>query len=897
MRMMWEKLGNRLRIKSLRHYLTIFSIGISLISSLFIIFVINHQMNQYIDQEYQHAGERTLLQSSQTIQRDLDKVHSLLLVTQNNESILSNLDIMTDDSYTPLEKYTAHKEMEELLFYFTIENNMVEDILIITPSNQVSASGSVADFNLNGLTLKEELPPTYVYTKEDFIHHSTLEDSNVMNPLGNQNTFLDNQLFFASNLYNRKGEIKGVSLFMINFELLTNQLLSPDHFQIQYQDTIIFNGQTFDEQDYINTSFIGNTDTSFISQVVHPYDLTVIYNTDQYDTLNRPLLVLLFVIIFLVVYVLASLLSHYVAKTALRPITSLLNWIRAQSRKEKTFDFNVNFHPNRLSFRDRLFIYFLITILLPMIVISGIYYQQTSTAIINEMTTLKESELQSKSQLIDTEMHKVRTLLASYAFNPELIENVVVSDDSDSSLTYTSYMNEVGIESVSIYNQEGNLWSSTSSQALPSLDTASFIPNETAARYLFSSQIDLDANENLVISLPTLRNDRLFGGRGTVMVEMNISLFKDLPLIEMVEEEFISINDHLYWDMNKGLLRASEETSNDYIIYQEPLSIGDLHYVSFIDISDIETDVANIFLRNAYIYFLMIILLFILSYILTNKFIKPFNAILASTQSREPTHAHSVPSEGFKAIDEISELRQNFSESIMRLNQLVEEKVTMQNRVVKEEYEKKEIQLFASQNQVNPHFLYNTLESLLFLVETEETDRAVNMVNSLSRFFQYVTDRQSLLISIEEEIDFTKHYIEIMKVRFDHFEVQWEVDPNVLNHDIIKLILQPIVENSIHHGVRHTNKLVTIQINITMDNHSIYFKIRDNATGIEETKLKDIQKSLDNSKYNQSGIYNINDRLHLYYNQDYSFTIDSEENQGTQVSIKIPVHLNKSLPK
>ena len=239
-------------------------------------------------------------------------------------------------------------------------------------------------------------------------------------------------------------------------------------------------------------------------------------------------------------------------------------------------------------------------------------------------------------------------------------------------------------------------------------------------------------------------------------------------------------------------------------------------------------------------------------------------------------------------IDEVEKLRQNFTRGLERLNALVDEKQELQEHYLNERYKKREIQLFALQDQVNPHFLYNALENLLYLVEAEETDRALAMVSSLSRFFQFVTNRKELMIPVSKEIAFTKNYLEIMQERFNNFSVSWDIDDTVLDEKVMKLILQPLVENVIHHNVSLTDSLVQITISIKKQDEMICFTVMDDGIGIEESKLQEIKAELLASSYNKSGLYNVHDRINLYYGSQSNFSIDSEVHEGTTVTICIP---------
>ncbi|WP_343755769.1 sensor histidine kinase [Alkalibacterium iburiense] len=874
-----KNLFKKLKMKRLQTYLIVFSIGISLISTILLVTFLNNQVNDFKEAEYTEAGQRTLNQSIDSIQRELSNVHSLMQSSQNNDVILSHLTVLDGDQSTPIEKYYSYEQLRNYLFLLNTENNIIEDILIITSNNQYSSSGNAANYAWNGIELDNNLSPETLYTQGLFLEHAVFEGNESIE----KDSYLEGKLFFATNIYNLEDEHKGTILFIIDNSLLVGNLLAPDNYQLSYGDDLIYKGKAFKEAE-------NEENKNLLQGNIHPFGIEVTYTLSYDEISNLPSFILVFLLIIVFVYFLSYILSKYVANTALQPIYSLLQWIQSQDKKNEGFKYEHSPRRSRLSFRDRLFSYFLLTILLPLLLITGVYYFRTSQTVLNEMMDLKASEHESKAALINSEIDRIRTVLANHVINPELMRELYIQQEWGTATP--QYISTSTVGSVSVYNQTGELWFSSSDYAHETIRELTILNEDSQSRYLFGMTRHPLGQEMLSVGLPFLRTHDLFEGKGKVIVTIDSHFFSDLPLVEMIESEVLSIEDSVYWDINEGSFLSQKENGWDTSgihEFQSDLNIDGWVYTSLLNADAIQSDIAGIFLRNAYIYFIAIIILFVLSYILTGKIIKPFSDI--ATFSKKYDHEALDPDyqTAINGVDEIYELRKNFNESIIMLNKIMEEKVEMHNYALREEYEKKEIQLLALQNQVNPHFLYNSLENLLFLVEMEKTDRAVNMISSLTRFFQFVTNRESMHVPIREEIEFTQNYLEIMKERFDNFDVEWDVDDTVLDLEVIKLILQPIVENTIHHGVRHTDKLIHLYIKIKQVNDTIQFMVADNASGIERERLDDIQKQLDESTFSKSGIYNINDRLNLYYGDKYDLTINSILHEGTKVTITIPL--------
>ncbi len=888
-----KRIFRELKVKSLRHYLTFLSLIISIIGTILLLVYIDIQIDTFMMKEYRETGERTLDQSANSIKRNLDNINYIVQATQNNEVIISNLNILENDTSTPINKYRASEQLKDYLFFLSTENKMIEDVLIISSNKQYSSLGKITSYELNGAIIEETISSNHLFTQSLFLENIQLENGQSMVELENEEEYLNNKLFFAINLYDSEKNHRGISIFTINKDFLLESLLASDNYQIMHNDQVVFSGGNFNESKMKNSDIIELNNSEYISDEIYPYGLTVYYNLNTYDKVNLTSFLFLIFIIIVVIYTISYMLSSYVVQTALQPIYNLIEWIKKQEKNRENFNYDQKQKNNRFSFRQRLFSYFFLTILIPIISISGFYYIYASNEILNEILELREAEHESKTTLINTEIDRVRLVLANFAINPELMKNLYIEDNP--SLLFSGYAPRLTVESVSVYDQNNSLWFSTSEYNNKKINESNFKGNKLDSRYIFALDKNKLKQDVLFIGLPSLNKPELFKGNGTIVVGIEEHFFNELPLVEMVETESISINDTIYWDISQNVFEEMgtlKKEGKKYHEFQSILNINGWVYHSYLNLNDIKADITGIFLQNSYIYIVIVVILFIMSYFLTNRVLKPFNNILTYSKKGDYKSLESDYFTFIEGFDEIYELRKKFRESIKSLNDLMEEKVELQNYALKEEYAKKEIQLFALQNQVNPHFLYNSLENLLFLVEMGMTDRAVNMISSLAQFFQFVTNRETVHVLLRQEIKFTENYLNIMHERFNNFKVEWNVDPRILDTEVIKLMIQPIVENTIHHGVRHTDKLITLRIKITKFENKIRFIIADDALGIEEEKLREIQCILNDSTFNKSGIFNINDRLNLYYEGSYKFQIDSKLNKGTRVFIEIPIKKN-----
>ncbi|SDK05327.1 sensor histidine kinase [Natronincola ferrireducens] len=213
-------------------------------------------------------------------------------------------------------------------------------------------------------------------------------------------------------------------------------------------------------------------------------------------------------------------------------------------------------------------------------------------------------------------------------------------------------------------------------------------------------------------------------------------------------------------------------------------------------------------------------------------------------------------------------------------------------REQKQELKRRETELNALQVQINPHFLYNTLESIRWMAEIDNATEAVDMIMALSELFRRSSKNPNDLVTVEEEIECLKHYLFIQQKRYgDKFEVAWNVPKNLLKCKMIKFILQPIIENCLEHGIADLEEYGKITIRACLKEKSINFTIADNGKGIDSNKLELIRNKLEgiNTEKIGIGISNVHERLKLYYGNEYGIEIKSCENKGTEITIKLGV--------
>lgn len=212
--------------------------------------------------------------------------------------------------------------------------------------------------------------------------------------------------------------------------------------------------------------------------------------------------------------------------------------------------------------------------------------------------------------------------------------------------------------------------------------------------------------------------------------------------------------------------------------------------------------------------------------------------------------------------------------------------------IIEQEEQKRRSELDVLQSQINPHFLYNTLDSVIWMTENGRTDEAVIMVTSLARFFRISLSRGSNIIPIADELEHAGHYLTIQKMRYKNkFTASITADDDVRQLYTIKLIVQPILENAIYHGMAYADGEGEIKIHAFREGGDVLIEITDNGPGMtQQTLNRLLDKRYDgpHTKGSGIGLYNVHQRIRLTFGEAYGLSIQSEPDAGTTVQIRLP---------
>ena len=280
---------------------------------------------------------------------------------------------------------------------------------------------------------------------------------------------------------------------------------------------------------------------------------------------------------------------------------------------------------------------------------------------------------------------------------------------------------------------------------------------------------------------------------------------------------------------------------------------------------------------------LLLLLVIILSYYIPRSITMPI------TRISRVTNQVAKGNLGVRAAAESGAEARMLSDSlnamIDKINELLDQVTTEQIRLRKAEFE-------LLQAQINPHFLYNTLDTIVWLAEAGDQKRVVSMVGNLSDFFRTSLNQGKDIISIREELAHVRSYLEIQQVRYqDILRYEITVPEDLYEYKIPKITIQPLVENALYHGIKNKRGQGTITITGERSENGFVLYVRDNGIGMTQERLNEVRAGIQKLSYTGKeiyGLYNVNERIRLNFGETYGISIESTYGEGTCVSISLP---------
>ena len=355
----------------------------------------------------------------------------------------------------------------------------------------------------------------------------------------------------------------------------------------------------------------------------------------------------------------------------------------------------------------------------------------------------------------------------------------------------------------------------------------------------------------------------------------NFILPQNLEYTEGLVEELQNFSEE---GENLNTLRFDNQT---WYVAVTKLNYIEGYVYQLVPITDALKNMAYVFLAVlAAVIFIGALLIFISAKI-SNTITQPINRLIVQMETVESGNLSLQP-EVYHG--EMQVLAEKFDHMVSQVHMMFEE-------VKETEKEKREMEMLALQAQINPHFLYNTLNSILWLSELQGADKVTQMLDSLIKVLQYTVDNTKEFVRVRDEVAFIHNYIRILNFRyFERFSFIFDIKEDTLEYEMPRFILQPLVENAVLHGFDNNDLNATVKLAIHLQDGELFLCVSDDGRGMPEEKIREILHTDSSSKksLNKIGLYNVNQRICLTYGEEYAIHIDSKVGCFTKVTVRIP---------
>ncbi|NQX63355.1 sensor histidine kinase [Paenibacillus qinlingensis] len=312
-------------------------------------------------------------------------------------------------------------------------------------------------------------------------------------------------------------------------------------------------------------------------------------------------------------------------------------------------------------------------------------------------------------------------------------------------------------------------------------------------------------------------------------------------------------------------------------------SVGDTGWKAIQEIpySKVTANYERIFKFVLFATIAVIVVFLLLSFYLVHSLTRPIHVLVRKMSLVMEGELNAKI--GTSKIAEMAALGRTFNHMLDQIKLLLRQRE-------EQEQTKRKAEFAALQSQINPHFLINTLNAIKLMALISKADNIRNMTNALMRLVSSAFNRGGVLIRFSDEIANLKHYLYIMEIRYGNkFEVEWQIDPQAESKYLLKLLLQPILENSIVHGMAGKETRGKIVIQARMHEGSLHIDISDNGEGMTEEQLEEFRTRRSPHTFTGMGVANVHHRIQLHHGEDYGIILTVNEPKGTKVSMKIPI--------
>lgn len=570
------------------------------------------------------------------------------------------------------------------------------------------------------------------------------------------------------------------------------------------------------------------------------------------------------------------------------------------------------------SIRYTIFVYFTITALAAGLLISLSLYQRLSSQVAEVVQEENQSLINQVARSVESYLRTVMKLSDSLYYGA--VKNADLSSQSiNNEITLLYDNNKDNVDNIALFTQDGAMVESVPaarlkknlnitgekwfSNALEKTENQHFSDphvqyifenNENQYRWVFSLSRAVELTEGtsttqgvLLVDLSYSSLEHLFEGvttgkGGYVYLMGSDGEILYHPRIQLIDSGRLKENNKVASGYKDGIHREVFEGDNRIITVK---SVGYTGW-KIVGVTPNSVVSLNTIKTRLFIVFMITLILFILvlinSYI-SSRITNPIKELEKSVGILEEGDLETAVSIG--GSYEIQHLGNSIKNMAIQIRVLMDDIVTEHEAKRKQEFD-------TLQSQINPHFLYNTLDIIVWMIENEQKNEAVKAVTALARFFRISLSKGKSIITVRDELEHVRSYLMIQHMRFKNkFTYEIQAEEECMELTSLKLILQPLVENAIYHGMEFMDGEGEIKLSVMRKEDNLIIQVSDNGLGMTEEQVISLfshDVHVTSKKGSGIGVKNVNERIKLYFGENYGLTIDSEPDEGTTITILLP---------
>lgn len=886
-----------------------------------------HSTENYIVSRLTYIDMGALEQNAISVQSNLSQAEKITEYLAADDMLLLYLDIYQNGS--AVDRNEARQDIRSRISIMQQFNKSIQSIMIVTPSGPIT---SLYDGSLSSPTqsMLDQTPYFHFLSESRATYLAPASTSELLNNAMAERQIFKDRYYYAQVIYSNNERLGYIFVFLdmdvIEAQLTgqmylmnsTGQLVGKAATADSVQDRYVLPADMLQKEDSHEASAY-----RLYTRPIEATDLTLVFIQDRHaltDSIARFRTTL--ILLLAVVLILAFTLSRVISKRIIQPLNRLNRFIKHYMYKDPSktgHNERYQASPGRLSLRENLLIYLTCVVIIPAGIIL-FFSALTSNRVIQSYM------IQSYSIAISQTADNVsRYLVDKTKVMKNIIYNISVQQalqdaTAEVPVNYDRIVRKdlflgSGWDDLYLYDEDGQILYQNNPGSTNHTVTAAHLASAKEKRNIATwtdTSVNLYGDHlfGLLLKINSLEEFYNIGFLQSQISEYELeniykTILRDETTLYIVnqQQQIIShpdknqIGSKVDYDLDLSDSRFYTQIDNA-LVFVQPITDTPWFLIGAYSLDIIGSDLRKLNYDKVFLFSFVVVIMVIMSFLFAYSLTRSFNRINSIMKLFGVKNAEiAVPQNSL--INEVSELGQAFNQMITQNEQLIDQLVTTAKNQAELEVREKKLELVALQYQINPHFLYNSFESINWLVKRNKKVQAIQMIESLSQFLRYVAQASKAIVPLRDEIHYTQEYIQVMNIRYgEEIEFIWDLDESLLDCAAIHLSLQPLIENAIHHGIQPGSRQSGV-IEITCglqempeqtDNPCLVISVTDNGDGIQAEQLAEIRASLQSSEITHKiGLSNIHNRIRLYFGEPYGLTIDSRHGFGTTVSILLPL--------